>query len=223
MSGPERTDGGNQGIQEWFLDEPVRLAQGTNLYDQFPFKEIIEVSYGIPEPDLRYTLTYLARDVLQPYFNNNDDTGRGQCLRQVFDTRESVGKVLPYFGKKYDVSDREQYPNLHKAMGTIVSELDIWNMWDSYVVDRLNALSGEYKTDGSFYTRKNRPEMAKSFLSWRQGKLNRHSRIGELQIAAILDDTFSQNRPQGNWTDQVPSGQNVRWKFRGEIKKGGTR
>ena len=224
--GPADKEVGEAPGQGRIIEGPERLAEGDNFYNQFPFNEIfdsVSLAYALPKDPLRYALTLIARQELKPYFNDEDPNRRENRLSQILATRESLARVLPRHSS-YKLGDSQNIPNLHSAMRRVVTELDQYPQWDQYIDDRMEALIGEYKADGTFFTRKKRPEMARSYLSWVQGRSARQQRITSLSqlaqkysISEVLDETFPQDRTGASLGDVLPQtgnrSVNKRWRL----------
>jgi len=215
-----------KGSKESQIEAPDRLVEGQNFYDQFPFTESIalaSLSYNIPESELRFTLTHLARAGLSPFFNKVDEENleaRRQRLEELFETRKNIANIIPRHAKKTEVANIANFPNLHHAMRAIVTKLDQHPMWDKYIDDRMRVLSpSEYKVDGTFFTQKNQPEMARSYLSWSDDRTARKARIAELRNSKGLETVeiekiFAEESTRDPIGDVRPGGNLLKYRAR---------
>lgn len=159
------------------LGGPDDLIQGQNLFDQAPFKSIIQTISRETGTDPMKLNEYLGIITHSSVSNgslksswNTEQWDYWQNVQKCQLRRSEFSSVMQKLGIKDDVS-RQKYEH---ATGKLVSELEIYPYWTMYVSTKQIE---QYATDGSPIKKGERYGFPETYAKWAISKLQRKQHL----------------------------------------------
>lgn len=170
----------------------IKLAEHQNIYDQSPFTEAINTAHSeFPDfqiPGIRTQLSYII-------FKMTSLVKTAGYLEDFVEPLPKYQKRLVMAHGGYGHSDGQsdvlaQYGYPKRQNSTVEScatllfkQLETYPYWILYLHKNLNS---DYKFDGEPSTKKKKPEIAETYLSWFLNKAKTDSKLRYTGLAALL-------------------------------------